>query len=80
VDGHGCLLGIVTEGDFLHHLDAGDLSEFKSAEKVMSRNLVTVDIGDTLADAIGLMSSNRYSASWSRASRLPAAYSPNAMW
>ncbi len=61
VDGQGLLLGIVTEGDFLHHLDAGDLSEFKSAEKVMSRNIVTVDVGAPLADAIGLMSRNRYS-------------------
>ena len=61
VDGRGCLMGIVTEGDFLHHLDAGDLSEFKIAEKVMSRNIVTIDVGDTLASAIGLMSKHRYS-------------------
>jgi len=61
VDGNGQLQGIVTEGDFLHHLDAGDLSEFKSAEKVMSRNIVTVDIGDSVANAVGLMSRNRYS-------------------
>jgi diguanylate cyclase (GGDEF)-like protein/PAS domain S-box-containing protein len=61
VDEQGCLLGIVTEGDFLHHLDAGDLSEFKSAEKVMSRSIVTVDVSDTLASAITLMSKNRYS-------------------
>ena len=61
VDGDGCLQGIVTEGDFLHHLDTGDLSEFKSAEKVMSRNIITVDVGDTLTDAINLMSRNRYS-------------------
>lgn len=61
VDERGLLLGIVTEGDFLHHLDAGDLSEFKKAENVMSRNIVTVDVQDTLAVAIGLMSRNRYS-------------------
>ncbi|HCI13643.1 MAG TPA: hypothetical protein DFK12_06700 [Gallionellaceae bacterium] len=61
VDGNGRLEGIVTEGDFLNHLDAGDLSEFKSTEKVMSRNIVTVDIGDMVADAVGLMSRNRYS-------------------
>jgi diguanylate cyclase (GGDEF)-like protein/PAS domain S-box-containing protein len=61
VDGKGCLLGIVTEGDFLRHLDVGDLSEFKSVEKVMSRNIATVDVGDHLADAISLMSRNRYS-------------------
>lgn len=61
VDGDGLLQGIVTEGDFLHHLDAGDLSEFKSAEKVMSRNIVTVDIGGTVAGAVALMSRNRYS-------------------
>lgn len=61
VDEQECLLGIVTEGDFLHHLDAGDLSEFKSAEKVMSRNITTVDVDDPLGHAIGLMSRNRYS-------------------
>ncbi len=61
VDSNGRLQGIVTEGDFLHHLDAGDLSEFKSAEKVMSRNIVTVDIGGTVAEAVALMSRNRYS-------------------
>ncbi len=61
VDGQGILLGIVTEGDFLHHLDAGDLSEFKSAEKVMSRNIATVDVGAGLTDAISIMSRNRYS-------------------
>ena len=61
VDEQGRMLGIVTEGDFLRHLDAGDLSEFKSAEKVMSRNILTVDVDDTLADAISIMSKNRYS-------------------
>ncbi|MFA5825926.1 MAG: CBS domain-containing protein [Gallionellaceae bacterium] len=61
VDGEGRLQGIVTEGDFLQRLDVGDLSEFKSAEKVMSRNIVTVDVEAPVADAIGLMSRNRYS-------------------
>lgn len=61
VDENGCLKGIVTEGDFLQRLDAGDLSEFKSAEKVMSRNIVTVDIDSPLAEAVSLMSRNRYS-------------------
>lgn len=61
VDELGCLLGIITEGDFLHHLEAGDLSEFKCANKIMSRNIVTIDVNDTLAGAISLMSKNRYS-------------------
>jgi len=61
VDNEGVLLGIVTEGDFLHHLDAGDLSEFKKAENVMSKNIVSVDVEDLLLDAISLMSRNRYS-------------------
>ncbi len=61
VDEQGCMLGMVTEGDFLHHLDAGDLSEFKSAERVMSRNIATVDVGDTIASAISIMSKNHYS-------------------
>jgi len=61
VDEIGCLKGIVTEGDFLQRLDAGDLSEFKVAEKVMSRNIATVGIDAPLAEAISLMSKNRYS-------------------
>lgn len=61
VDSEGRLQGIVTEGDFMQRLDVGDLSEFKSAEKVMSRNIVTVDVDDSIADAISLMSRNRYS-------------------
>lgn len=61
VDEHGRLQGIVTEGNFLHHLDTGDLSQFKKAEQVMSRNISTVDIDDPLSDAISLMSRNRYS-------------------
>ena len=61
VDEQDCLLGIVTEGDFLHHLDAGDLAEFKTAEKIMSRDIVTVDVGDALVSAISLMSQHSYS-------------------
>lgn len=61
VDGDGFLQGIVTEGDFLQRLDVGDLSEFKSAEKVMSRNVVTVDVDDSISTAISLMSRNRHS-------------------
>ncbi len=61
VDREGRLNGIVTEGDFLQHLTAGDLSEFKSVEKVMSQNVVTVDVENSLEDALKLMSTNRYS-------------------
>lgn len=61
VDKDNRLRGIVTEGDFLKRLDVGDLSEFKSTEKVMSRNIVTVDIDTSVADAVSLMSRNRYS-------------------
>jgi diguanylate cyclase (GGDEF)-like protein/PAS domain S-box-containing protein len=61
VDENGCLKGLVTEGDFLQRLDAGDLSEFKIAERVMSRNIVTIEMDAPLVEAIGLMSRNRYS-------------------
>ena len=61
VDSNGCLQGIVTEGDFLQRLDVGDLSEFKIAEKVMSRNIVTIGFNAPIAEAISLMSRHRYS-------------------
>lgn len=61
VDAGNRVLGIVTEGDFLPHLDAGDLSEFKTVAKVMSGNVATVDIEDSLADAIAVMHRHRYS-------------------
>ncbi len=61
VDAANCVLGIVTEGDFLPHLDIGDLSEFKTVAKVMSQNISSIDVGDTLADAIFLMHRQRYS-------------------
>lgn len=55
------LLGIVSEGDFLPHLDVGDLSEFKTVAKVMSGNVATVDVDDTLSNAVAIMHRNRYS-------------------
>ena len=61
VDASNCLLGIVTEGDFLHHLDTGDLSEFKTVAKVMSPSVATSDVGDSLTDAISTMHRHRYS-------------------
>jgi len=60
VDGNGRLEGIVTEGDFLHHLDAGDLSEFKSARR-SCRATSSPSTSRHARDAIGLMSRNRYS-------------------
>ncbi|MFA6972286.1 MAG: EAL domain-containing protein [Gallionella sp.] len=61
VDADNQVTGIVTEGDFLPLLDEGDLSEFKIAAKIMSCNVVTVDVDDTLASAVAIMHRNRYS-------------------
>lgn len=61
VDDSKRVLGIVTEGDFLPHLDIGDLSEFKTLSKVMSRNIDTIDASDSLIVAINTMHRNRYS-------------------
>jgi diguanylate cyclase (GGDEF)-like protein/PAS domain S-box-containing protein len=61
IDEVGRLQGIVTEGDFFLRLDVGDLSELKNTEKIMSRNIMTVDIDAPLLDAINLMSRHRYS-------------------
>jgi diguanylate cyclase (GGDEF)-like protein/PAS domain S-box-containing protein len=71
VDKDNRLQGIISEGDFLQRLDAGDLSEFKSADKVMSRNIVTVDVDALLADAVSLMSRNRYSCVVVMRNRVP---------
>lgn len=61
VDEDNCVLGIVTEGDFLPHLDIGDLSEFKTVAKVMSSNVATIHFDDRITDAINIMHKNRYS-------------------
>ncbi|MCX7193131.1 MAG: EAL domain-containing protein [Proteobacteria bacterium] len=55
------VLGIISEGDFLPHLDVGDLSEFKTVAKVMSSDVATVHIDDTLANAVAIMHQHRYS-------------------
>lgn len=55
------VLGIISEGDFLPHLDVGDLSEFKTVAKVMSSDVATIHIDDTLANAVAIMHKNRYS-------------------
>lgn len=61
VDASNCLVGIVTEGDFLRHLDAEDLFEIKTAAKIMSSNVATARFEDTLADAVAIMHQQRYS-------------------
>lgn len=61
VDASDCVLGIVTEGDFLHHLDTGDLSEIKTLAKVMSSTVATVSVDDSLSDAVAIMHQHRYS-------------------
>ncbi|MDO8208079.1 MAG: EAL domain-containing protein [Gallionella sp.] len=55
------VLGIVTEGDFLRHLDVGDLSELKTVAKIMSCKVATADVDDTLADAVASMHRHSYS-------------------
>ncbi|MFA6921807.1 MAG: CBS domain-containing protein, partial [Gallionella sp.] len=61
IDADNRVLGIITEGDFLPHLDVGDLSEFKTVARVMSAKIATVGIDDTLSDAIAAMHHNHYS-------------------
>lgn len=51
VDEHNCLLGIVTEEDFLRQLGAEEFLEFKTVAKVMSRNIATVNENETVAAA-----------------------------
>jgi diguanylate cyclase (GGDEF)-like protein/PAS domain S-box-containing protein len=61
VDTDNRVCGIASEGDFLPHLDTGDLSEFKTVAKIMSGNVATASVDDALAHAVAVMHRHRYS-------------------
>jgi diguanylate cyclase (GGDEF)-like protein/PAS domain S-box-containing protein len=55
------LIGIVSEGDFLHHMGMEYLVELKTVSAAMTRNLVTLKEDATLADAVDLMARHKIS-------------------
>ena len=53
----GILVGIITDGDLRRHMDGGLLG--LTAERVMSRNPITVDEHCLAAKALGIMQSSK---------------------
>ncbi len=61
VDATGRLTGIVSEGDFLHHLGVEYLVELKTVASAMTPNPVTLPEQASLAEAIHLMATRHFS-------------------
>ncbi|MDD2720202.1 MAG: EAL domain-containing protein [Gallionella sp.] len=60
-DEDGQLLGIVTEGDFLHSLGLQELTEFKTVAKVMSQSFSTTEVTESIVNAARRMHDRRHS-------------------
>lgn len=61
VDEDGKLIGLVSEGDFLHHMGMEYLVELKTVEGSMTKRVYTLDCAVSLQDVLLLMSSQHIS-------------------
>lgn len=61
IDAAGCLIGVVSEGDFMRHLGMEELVELKTVSSVMTPNPFTLNEAATLHDAIRLMAEHHFS-------------------
>jgi diguanylate cyclase (GGDEF)-like protein/PAS domain S-box-containing protein len=61
VDDDNRLLGLVSEGDFLHHLGMEYLIELKTVQGSMSQNVVSLDQTQSVSAALAIMSSKKIS-------------------
>lgn len=61
VDDSGTLIGLVSEGDFLHHMGMEYLVELKTVASSMTSPVYSLDYSASLQDALLLMSSERIS-------------------
>ncbi len=61
VDAQGRLLGVVSEGDFMHHMGFEYLVELKTVASAMTLDPLALDVSDTLASAARLMADKRIS-------------------
>ena len=52
-------LGVVTEGDFLRHMDFEEIAKLKSIEDVMSSSLLTVEKNSSLELTVNLMNNGK---------------------
>lgn len=61
VDDNGVMVGLVSEGDFLHHMGMEYLVELKSVQTAMTQNVTTVDKNQPLTAALQIMSRQKIS-------------------
>ncbi|MDZ4187179.1 MAG: diguanylate cyclase [Hydrogenophaga sp.] len=61
VNEEGKLLGVVSEGDFMHHMGFEYLVELKTVASAMTLAPLTLDVTDTLSSAARLMAEKRIS-------------------
>jgi diguanylate cyclase (GGDEF)-like protein/PAS domain S-box-containing protein len=61
VDRDGCLMGLVSEADFLHHMGMEYLVELKTVESTMSHHVITLTPKETLVKAVRLMAKRHIS-------------------
>ncbi|MCU7875258.1 MAG: CBS domain-containing protein [Candidatus Thiodiazotropha sp. (ex Lucinoma borealis)] len=61
IDKAGCLVGLVSEADFLHHMGMEYLVELKTVDSTMSRQVVTMEPSAPLVKAVSLMAQHHIS-------------------
>ncbi len=61
VDGAGRLAGVVSEGDFMHHLGMEYLVELKTVASAMTPAPITLDENASLHEAVAVMAERRLS-------------------
>lgn len=61
VDDENRLMGLVSEGDFLHHLGMEYLIELKTVQNSMTRSVVSIEQGSLISEALTVMSSKKIS-------------------
>lgn len=61
VDDDDCLVGLVSEGDFLHHLGMEYLIELKTVQSAMTRHVVSLEQSQSISEALAIMSSKKIS-------------------
>ena len=57
LDDAGVLAGIVTENDLLHAIREGTSLEDTTVDKIMTRNVVTVDVGTPIEEVMEVLES-----------------------
>jgi CBS domain-containing protein len=59
LDDAGVLAGIVTENDLLHAIRAGKALEDTTVDEIMTRNVVTVDVGASVEEVMEVLESEK---------------------